>query len=253
MRLRERRRIEKRARVAARQWREFAGAGPERLLAIAVEPSRGWYIRGEALLLLGLKNTPGFLLEEFFAGETELEIWEAALTLEHAGGPDVIEPLVGALCDPNLYRRQAAARALGWNRNSGPASAKALVAILNDSTQPQRVRSEACESLAYIRWPQSVPALIAASKEPDVKIRFWAAFGLGGICDDEGELDARAFARLEEMLSDTEVCSGWWSVGHEALSMLSKLPGKYRDMETREKERIGNDANSSAEDRRWAQ
>lgn len=203
MRLRERRRIEKRARIAAHQWPQFAGAGPEELLSIAAQPDHGWYIRGEAIRLLGSKTTPGFLLEEFFAGQTELEIWEAALTMEHAGRPDVIAPMIGALHDSNHHRRQAAARVLGWNGRSRATSAKALLSVLKDQAQPQAVRSETCESLAYLNWRPSVPALVAATKEDDPRIRFWAAFGLGGMRDRiTGDISPQVIGPLEALLDD---------------------------------------------------
>ncbi len=66
------------------------------------------------------------------------------------------------------------------------------------------------------------------------------------------EADLRAIARLEEMLDDTEVCPGWWSVRLEALSMLANPAGKYRDLEAQEKGRIMSDPNASDDDRRWA-
>lgn len=52
MRLRERRRIEKRARIAAHtrpfRWKQLAGVGPEELLQIALNPGAGWNLRAEA-------------------------------------------------------------------------------------------------------------------------------------------------------------------------------------------------------------
>lgn len=222
-------------------------------MEIARDKKAGYYIRSEAMRLLAPKHTPAFMLEDFFVASGELEQWEAALLLEQAGGPDVVAPLIAALQDADLIRRQCAVRAIGWNRHSGPRGAKALVALLNDHEQPQPVRSEACESLAYLLWRQAIPTLVAASKEPDVKIRFWAAFGLGGMRHRlTGALDPRAISRLEEMLDDTGVCPGWWSVGQEALDMLASSNPRYYQLACEQKQAIRANPEASIEDRRWA-
>lgn len=72
--------------------------------------------------------------------------------------------------------------------------------------------------------PETVDAMISVLGDPDVRLRFWAVFGLGGCVEDP-----RGFRALESMLDDPEVTPGnWWSVGKEALAMLAKTDA-YRD------------------------
>ena len=58
---------------------------------------------------------------------------------------------------------------------------KALVRALLDKSQPQPVREEAAESLAYSNYPRAIPPLISVLDETDVRMRFWAVFALGGV------------------------------------------------------------------------
>jgi hypothetical protein len=121
------------------------------------------------------------------------------------------------------------------------------------------VREEAAESLAYSHYAQAIPPLISVLGEPDVRIRFWAVFALGGIGQWQtyapaGRADPRVIEALEGMLADGEVTSGnWWSVGREALAMLGKLNPKYGAKLDSETQRVLNDPNSAPEDLRWAE
>ena len=145
MRMRERKRIEKRARRSVHE--ELRDATPEGLTQIARERAHGHFVRAEAIKLLAPKRTPAFLLEEFYGTEEKIPLWETALVLEIAGGADIIEPLIAALHDANPDRRHAAARALGWNSHSGgmhprrhqrldPRAVAALEALLGDQAEP---------------------------------------------------------------------------------------------------------------------
>src|SRR5258707_1157979 len=74
------------------------------------------------------------------------------------------------------------------------------------------------------------PSFISVLRDPDVRIRFWAVFGLGG----RGHRSARTVRALESMLGDREVPPGnWWSVGKEALAMLASMQPSVADYEAR--------------------
>ena len=142
---------------------------------------------------------------------------------------------------------------------------KALVRALLDKSQPQPVREEAAESLAYSNYPRAIPPLISVLDETDVRIRFWAVFALGGIGQSQTYArsgcgrwrrsgDRRVIEALERMLADREVPPGnWWSVGREALAMLGELEPRYRAELDAETQRVLSDPDSSAEDLRWAE
>ena len=121
-----------------------------------------------------------------------------------------------------------------------------------DPAQPQPAREEAAESLAYVGTRETIEPLISVLRDPDVRIRFWAVFGLGGSC----RWDVRAIRALESVLDDGETPLGnWWPVGKEALAMLASKQPSAGDYETRlaaERQRILTHPNAAAEDRRWA-
>jgi HEAT repeat protein len=240
------------------------------LRAMMRDPEAGGYRRGTAAKLLALADaraSVGILLDLFFAQTDKIELWETALAIEHLADCAAVPRLVDALYDANPDRRHAAARALGWIWPVGRRAAKALIQALLDKSQPQPVREEAAESLAYSRSAEAVPPLISVLNEPDVRMRFWAVFALGGIGQwqtfapadagkwrERGGADLRVIEALERMLPDNEVQPGnWWSVGREALAMLGKLEPRYRAKLDHETERVLDDPNPSPEDLRWAQ
>lgn len=135
------------------------------------------------------------------------------------GGARAVEPLIRALRDENPHRRTEAARALGWIWQPGRAAARALAECLLDRAQLLETREEAAESLSYVGTRETVEAMIAVLADPDPRVRFWTVFGLGGSC----RKDERATRALERMWGDTELMPGWWSVGQEALGLLSPL------------------------------
>jgi HEAT repeat protein len=229
---------------------------------VILDPAAGWYLRGFAARVLALADARGAvrsLLDLFFVQTDKIELWETALTIEHLGDRAAVRPLAEALYDSTPNRRHAAARALGWIPKAGRRAAKALVGALRDKSQPQPVREEAAESLAHLGYAGAIPALILVLDEPNVSLRFWAVFALGGIGQRQiyaqrGSADRRIVEALEKMLSDAEVAPGnWWSVGKEALAMLGQLEPRYRAELDSETERVLRDPKSSAEDRRWAE
>lgn len=184
---------------------------PDALRSVMLDPQTGHYDRAAA----------GKLLALFHAQSEKDDLYTTALTLEGLNDRRAIPALIEALLhDSNPHRRHAAARALGWIHPSDRATARALAQCLASSEQPQPAREEAAESLADTGTRETIEALIAALKDPDVRIRFWSVFGLAGSCRG----DNRAIHALEALLGDTETPPGnWWLVGKEALAMLAEI------------------------------
>ena len=235
-----------------------------------LDSKAGWYERGTAAKVLALadaRSTAASLLDLFFTQTDKAELWETALTIEHAGDQAAVPRLIDALYDTNSHRRHAAARALGWVWPVGRQAAKALIRALLDKSQPQPVREEAAESLAYSNYQLAIGPLISVLDEPDARIRFWSVFALGGIgqwqtYESRGVgqrlawrcADLRVIEALERMLADEAVPPGnWWSIGKEALAMLGKIEPQYQAMLDHEIGRVLNDPTSSPEDLRWAE
>lgn len=265
MRLRHERRIRK----WLRQSREFAflrdelrkcehqGFSFADALKRCAAEFQNYIAAGQAIRLLsgvGIDLLPQ-TLQHFFTQVDAQELYETALVLETLDDLRLVQPLIAALNgDPSPHRRKAAARALGWMRTPRRRmAARALARCLGDPAQPQPAREEAAESLAYVGTGETIPVLIDALRDPDVRIRFWSVFGLGGSRDE----DPRAVAALESVLDDHAVPSGnWWSVGKEALANLASgehpISAYARKLEE-ETTRILADPNASVEDRRWAE
>jgi HEAT repeat protein len=229
---------------------------PEALRKVMLDPTLFHHERaaaGKLLAISGDRVAVQALLKLFFEQSEKDDLYVTALTLEELNDRLAVPILINALLeDSNPHRRHAAARALGWIRPSDRATARALARCLVDSTQPQPAREEAAESLAYVGTRETIDAIISVLRDPDVRIRFWAVFGLGGSCRG----DLRAVQALESVLDDGETPPGnWWSVGREALAMLAKLPSVRDRYEARlaiETQRILSDVNATNEDRRWA-
>ena len=228
----------------------------ESLCAVLLDPARFHHERAAAGKLLGIagdETAVQALLGLFFEQDKKDDLYTTALTLEELNDLRAVPTLIRALLeDRNPDRRHAAAQALGWIHPSSGSTALALARCLVDSNQPQPVREEAAESLAYVGTLETIAALISGLSDPDVRIRFWAAFGLGGSCRG----DARAVRALESVLDDRSTPPGnWWSVGKEALAMLANLrltQNPYRDKLNVDAQEILADPAATAEDRRWA-
>lgn len=228
----------------------------EAVRAVLLDPAAGHVTRAEAgnlLLALGERGVTASLLRLFFAQSGQTELFTTALTLELLCDRSAVPPLIQALdADPDPDRRHAAARALGWIDRPGRAAARALARCVADPSQPQAAREEAAESLAYVGNAGTIEALIAILRDPDVRLRFWGVFGLGGCARG----DTRGVRALESMLDDHETPPGnWWSVGREALAMLGRmrpLVAGYADRLAEAVRAVHADPAASAEDRRWA-
>ena len=189
------------------------------------------------------------LLGQFFSQSEQWELYMTATALEELGDRRAVGPLVATLRAENPHRRTAAARALGWMRQRGRAVAKALAECLVDGSQLVETREEAAESLSYVGTRETVEALIGALGDPEPRVRFWAVFGLGGIC----RTDERATRALETMLDDPGEMPGYWSVGLEALAMLQIAHPRYRGRGRELAQRIEADATATEAQRRWAE
>jgi hypothetical protein len=169
------------------------------LRAVMLDPSLSHQERGGAATLLTLSGdplVPQALLDLFFEQSGKDEIYQTALTLVVCNDRRAVPSLIRALHeDANPHRRHAAARA----------TARALARCLSDPAQPHPVREEAAESLAYAGNREVMDALILALHDPDVRIRFWAVFGLGFSCRrDPRAVPARLFFGFPRVLRGAE-------------------------------------------------
>jgi HEAT repeat protein len=103
----------------------------------------------------------------------------AAHALGQIGDPRTVEPLIGALKDPNDVLRRHAADALG--QIGDPRAVEPLIIFLQDNDK--YVRCAAAWALGQIGDPRAVEPLIGALKDPNDVLRDASAEALGKIGD----------------------------------------------------------------------
>lgn len=135
---------------------------------------------------------------------------KAAKMLQDVPDPAAVEPLIGALRDKDGNVRQRAATALG---NIGQAAGSSLVGLLQDP-DPE-MRRVAVEQLGRIRRPEALEPLLAALRDPDPNVQWWAAWALG-------ELGPTAEEALKKLLRDPDRAVQRWA--KEALNKLKGVP-----------------------------
>lgn len=110
-----------------------------------------------------------------------------------------------------------------------PSIVEQIVAVLTDSNENTRVRSQAAEALGYVlqsmdrrrrTYRKAVDTLIAMLGDPQVEIRFWSCFALGNIKARAALAALRGVQR-----SDRGVCPGWWAVSAEASDAIRVIGG----------------------------
>lgn len=192
-------------------------------------------------------------IERFFASQGHLEIYTSALVLEETKDRrvrDVLHRVLDNDSDPD--RRHGAARALGWMYPCTVTRAidASLARFLRDTTQTPDARADAAESLKYGKGDGGRAALVAATRDQNVVVRFFAAFALGS-----RKATPEVIYALEQLLPDQEELNTYWSVSKEALAMLGQFRpflDPYHALLKAECARVRQDKTASESDRRWA-
>ena len=140
---------------------------------------------------------------------TEVRL-NAVRRLQQLPDPTAIEPLIGALKDPDGNVRQRAGSALG---KIGPPAVGSLVGLLADP-DPE-LRRTAAEQLGQIGHPAGVNPLLAALRDPDDDVRWWSAWALG-------RMGAPAEKALQRLLHDPDPQVRHWAT--EALNKSKGIP-----------------------------
>jgi HEAT repeat protein len=126
------------------------------------------------------------------------------VALGDLGGSQVVQALAAALQDESLKVRQSAVRAL---ERIGRPAIKELTAALTH--KDSYVRQQAAEAFVRYKEPTSVPALIVASKDSELKVRRYSLWALAKTGDARavdafiaalGEADDELQWRAEEGL-----------------------------------------------------
>jgi hypothetical protein len=154
--------------------------------------------------------------------------YEAAKTLPDSRPRPVKQLLAIMFTGTSAHSREAAAYALSWM--SSPRHDKiypALLTIAGDRRQPETLRGQAFEGIAYHRlsrrhhlWPQSLRVIRAGLADASGHVVFWACFAAG-------TLFARELLPPLKRLRDTDrrIERNWWSIADEASDAISAIQG----------------------------
>jgi hypothetical protein len=154
--------------------------------------------------------------------------YEAAKKLPDSRPRPVKELLAIMFTGTAAHSREAAAYALSWmSRPRHDEIYPALLRIAGDPRQPETLRGQAFEGIAYHQpsrrhqlWPRSMEVIRAGLADASGHVVFWACFAAG-------HLFAREMLPSLERLRDTDkrVEPGWWSIAEEASDAISAIHG----------------------------
>jgi HEAT repeat protein len=169
----------------------------------------------EMIRLLGDKGAARLLLSTLDKAASPELTWEIAKTLVAIGGKRVRAGLLRRL-HHTFERDRAIVYAMGLLGESR--AVPALIAKLSDTSNLPELRGEAAEALGSIGDCRALTALISATRDKAVEVRFWSTFALGRIGDK------RATAALEAVRNgDKARLRGWGSLKHEAEEAIASL------------------------------
>ena len=154
--------------------------------------------------------------------------YEAAKKLPDSRPCPVKELLAILFTGTAAHSRDAAAYALSWM--SSPRHDEILPALLRiagDRLQPETLRGQAFEGIAYHSpsrrhhlWPHSLEVIRAGLADASGHVVFWACFAAGDLCDRE------LLPPLEHLRdNDKRIEPGWWSIADEASDAISAIHG----------------------------
>ena len=143
--------------------------------------------------------------------DSRTDVRQKAVTiLQHIPDPTSVEPLIGALRDKNDIVRQRAAITLG---SIGQPAVKSLIGLIKDPDPG--IRQIAAEQLGEIRDTEALEPLLAALRDTDPDVQWWAAWALGG-------MGTTAEKALKKLAHDPDSNVQRWA--KEALNRINNMP-----------------------------
>lgn len=139
--------------------------------------------------------------------------------------PCVIDTL---LHGNRALNRAAAAYALTLMH--GTAAIPALERTVANKREHPKVRGQAAESLAHNHRAESHRILRENLNEASKDVRFWCAYALAQMADEEALIPLKALAR-----DDYRAVKGFWSVSREATAAIRTIRKSMREPGRRRK------------------
>jgi len=147
---------------------------------------------------------------ERLTATSSIEAYEGAKEILQKDDPKVVRPVINVLLHgQRALNRAAAAYALHLPR--GNAAVLALENTVANKREHPKVRGQAAESLAFNHRAKSHDILRANLHDPSKEVRFWCAYSLAEMADDDALVPLKTLAE-----EDHRVVKGFWSVSKEA-------------------------------------
>lgn len=162
-------------------------------------------------------------------GRSSIEAYEGAKEIWQKDDPDVVRPVINVLLHgQRVLNRAAAAYAL--NLTHGKAAVLALEKSVRNKREHPKVRGQAAESLAHNHRAKSHHILRVNLNDPSKEVRFWCAFSLAQMADEDALVPLK---RLAE--EDHRVVRGFWSVSKEAKWAIREIRKEMKERKRRRK------------------
>ena len=141
----------------------------------------------------------------------------------------MLPPVINTLLHgQRVLNRAAAAYALTLTH--GKSVIRALERAVANKREHPKVRGQAAESLAHNHRPESHRILRENLTDASKDVRFWCAYSLAQMADEEALIPLKKLAR-----DDDRVVRGFWSVSREANAAIRTIRNKMRERGRRRK------------------
>jgi hypothetical protein len=162
-------------------------------------------------------------------GRSSIDAYEGAKEILQKDDPSVIPSVIDTLLHGHRALNRAAA-AYALTLSHGKSIIRALEKAAANRREHPKVRGQAAESLAHSHRPQSHRILRENLEDASKDVRFWCAFSLAQMADEE------ALIRLKELVrTDHRVVRGFWSVSKEASAAIRIIRRALRERGGRRK------------------
>jgi len=162
-------------------------------------------------------------------GRSSIEAYEGAKEILQRGDPKIVSPVINILLHGHrVLNRAAAAYALELSHSK--AAILALEKAIANKREHPKVRGQAAEKLAFNHRAKSHDILRANLNDPSKEVRFWCAYSLAEMADEDALVPLK---RLAE--EDHRVVKGFWSVSKEAKWAIREIRKEMRERKRRRK------------------
>jgi predicted Zn-dependent protease len=156
-------------------------------------------------------------------GRSSLEAYEGAKEIVLKDDPGILPSVMNTLLHgQRVLNRAAAAYALSLRH--AKAAISALERAVANKREHPKVRGQAAESLAHNHRPESHRILRQNLNDASKDVRFWCAYSLAEMADEEALTPLTELAR-----DDHRVVRGFWPVGREAGAAIRTIRKKVRE------------------------